>query len=850
MAAPTRSAFAALTGSTNTSSYAPSVATVRTGCLFRDVIWIALATDGNPTISLAAQSITDGWELIGQLADATNACKGALLRFRVVTDGVCPDPTINLSASESITGHSFRIRPSSDQNIIYSAHSTAQGSSTNPNPAVVTQNSGSTKDVLIESFWAGDGVVASTAAPTNYGNHSSQTISNAANGCSIGSADRTRTAVADGGTEDPGTFTRATEQWVAFAAMAWEVPAWLLAVADSTSASTSENVTLGYSAGGVALTVDDCVSGAASDNVTIGSSTALTVAACSSASETENVTVSYSAGGGGEQGAATLDFATDLNATVTSPVTSGSIANGGNLVTFTRTTLTYSSPVLQVTPPASTGSPALAITNNSYAVISLAGAGSLKRVRLKVAKGGSTSNRGFSLRSSHDSYASELVGVLDVPTVRPNLTSYDQAVDVPFTGGALTLRLYIHAPGSASTQEFDDIILDVETAGGGSISLSVADSVAASASEAVTIAPKTALVPDASVAASIVDSPVLAPNTALIPAASVSASVADTVSITPKTALVPASSVSAVLSDAVTIAPKTTLSVAAAVSVVLSDPVTVEPRTALSPASAVSASIAEAVTISFTAAGLAVQAAVSAVIADSPTLTSNYALTVASSDSAVLADAVSIASKVALAPAASVSASLSDSVALSLNYSVSVAPAVSASISDAVVISPKTALLASASASAVLSPDVTLATAGSLAVQASTVATEASGVVLAPRTSLAVNDAASATIAEAVALASAYGLVVSPSISPSIASSVVIEFVLPGIPLVTPAGRRSAASIAQVGGRRAAASGGGLLEGRTAAASGSLLEGRVAAPASGLSRRAASAVSLLTGRRA
>jgi hypothetical protein len=56
--------------------------------------------------------------------------------------------------------------------------------------------------------------VLSTVAPTNYGNHQSTGIANAG-GCAIGTADRTVNALANAGTENPGTFTRATEQWVA-----------------------------------------------------------------------------------------------------------------------------------------------------------------------------------------------------------------------------------------------------------------------------------------------------------------------------------------------------------------------------------------------------------------------------------------------------------------------------------------------------------------------------------------------------------------------------------------------------------------------------------------------------------
>jgi hypothetical protein len=221
MAAPTRNLFDQRAGST---SYTPDVTNVQTGALAGDCVCLFMATDGNPTLTLTQASIDAGWQLVTQIAASSNAAKAAHLRYMVMEDGVVPAPTINLSASESFTSQFIRLRPSAPGNQInFLNATTAIGSSTNPNPAAIINNTGSAKDLLYIVMFGGDANVASTAAPANYANHQPDTISNSANGCAIATADRTRLAVANAGSEDPGTFTRATEQWATITIAAYEV---------------------------------------------------------------------------------------------------------------------------------------------------------------------------------------------------------------------------------------------------------------------------------------------------------------------------------------------------------------------------------------------------------------------------------------------------------------------------------------------------------------------------------------------------------------------------------------------------------------------------------------------------
>jgi hypothetical protein len=223
MAAPTRNLFAALTGNAGATSYVPSLTTLATGAAVGDCICVFVAADGNPTLSLGGTSAADGWELVAQVADATNACKAAYFRFMVAVAGTVPALTISSTASEAFVAQGVRIRPAAASALVFIPATTSSGSSTNPDPPAIVNGSGAARDILYCTFWGGDNIVASTAAPTNYANHQSATISNAANGCAIGSADRTVNAVANAGSENPGTFTRATEQWAAITTAVYQV---------------------------------------------------------------------------------------------------------------------------------------------------------------------------------------------------------------------------------------------------------------------------------------------------------------------------------------------------------------------------------------------------------------------------------------------------------------------------------------------------------------------------------------------------------------------------------------------------------------------------------------------------
>jgi hypothetical protein len=92
----------------------------------------------------------------------------------------------------------------------YASVASAIGNSTNGDPPNVAIT-GSAQDCLFIAALCTDAQVIASAAPSSYGNLTTKTATNAA-GASVSVADRNLNATSD----NPGTFTSATEQWVAF----------------------------------------------------------------------------------------------------------------------------------------------------------------------------------------------------------------------------------------------------------------------------------------------------------------------------------------------------------------------------------------------------------------------------------------------------------------------------------------------------------------------------------------------------------------------------------------------------------------------------------------------------------
>lgn len=113
---------------------------------------------------------------------------------------------LQLSASEQSSAECIRVTGHGSAVFIASA----TGNSTNADPpnAAIT---GSAQDLLVIAAACMDATVVASVAPSSYGNLTTQ--AGGAGGASVSIADR---AISAASSENPGTFTSSTEQWVAF----------------------------------------------------------------------------------------------------------------------------------------------------------------------------------------------------------------------------------------------------------------------------------------------------------------------------------------------------------------------------------------------------------------------------------------------------------------------------------------------------------------------------------------------------------------------------------------------------------------------------------------------------------
>jgi hypothetical protein len=84
--------------------------------------------------------------------------------------------------------------------------------------------------------------------------------------------------------------------------------------------------------------------------------------------------------------------------------------------------------------------------------------GTLLRVALLAARGGSSTPRGFHMRTSVDGFTTDVYASA-LPTQRPMWTSYDFALNVPVTGTGVEVRVYPYVAGAEQDVDFDEITL-------------------------------------------------------------------------------------------------------------------------------------------------------------------------------------------------------------------------------------------------------------------------------------------------------------------------------------------------------------------------------------------------------
>lgn len=158
-------------------------------------------------------------------------------------------------------------------------------------------------------------------------------------------------------------------------------------------------------------------------------------------------------------------FPTDASPTVVDPfVTATNITAGAGINTFEPANnpipLYNTTPVLRITPVAAGTSAAAAVANNVYfqfTVSAVSGVFIPISLTFNTAKGGTSSPRGYVVRSDYDSYAADLA-TTDLTTVRPTWT----AVAIPLIMDAvasIAFRIYTYTPTTGASIEYDDIVL-------------------------------------------------------------------------------------------------------------------------------------------------------------------------------------------------------------------------------------------------------------------------------------------------------------------------------------------------------------------------------------------------------
>jgi hypothetical protein len=211
------------TGGVNSDTVVCSMAGVRAVCQVGDEVAVWCVSDGGGPQSISSGA---GWTLESQAADGINACCTALFRFPVTVAGTCPDLSIDLhpSAQQMAVARWKLIRPGAGSTLAFLGVSTNSGDSTNPDPTSLVNTSGVAIDALVFAAMGGDSntlTTPATAGPAGYANFLTSNVANS-QGVTFAIADKTILGLANGVGENPGAFTRATEQWVGMTAIYYQ----------------------------------------------------------------------------------------------------------------------------------------------------------------------------------------------------------------------------------------------------------------------------------------------------------------------------------------------------------------------------------------------------------------------------------------------------------------------------------------------------------------------------------------------------------------------------------------------------------------------------------------------------
>ncbi len=193
MPTPTIMATSSARDTGNSTSH---TVTLPAGTQVGDLLLVVMSCDGGTLINEV-----NGWERHFVGYNTTIVSSAIYWQFATTTS---PLLTVGTAASEECSHVSYRIEGAGAPHMV-----SANGSGTNSNPPNLITSG--TRDYLWIAARSGDSTVVATVAPTNFTNMITL-AANTTGGASTNAATRSFRA----SSQDPGTFTSATEQWVAW----------------------------------------------------------------------------------------------------------------------------------------------------------------------------------------------------------------------------------------------------------------------------------------------------------------------------------------------------------------------------------------------------------------------------------------------------------------------------------------------------------------------------------------------------------------------------------------------------------------------------------------------------------
>lgn len=194
---------------TNATSHGPI--TLPSGIVAGELLVCLFAVDGSPTCTASA-----GWDKLGQASYSTTVTGAVFWKVATGSDAL----TVTTSASEIATAIVYRL--SAGWGLVGAS---ANGSSVNADPPPLTP-AGGAGDYLWLAGHCSDSTVVASAAPSGYGSLTTR-VAASTGGASISAATKAATTAS----ENPGAFTTASEQWVAWTLAVALLPSARIAVA-------------------------------------------------------------------------------------------------------------------------------------------------------------------------------------------------------------------------------------------------------------------------------------------------------------------------------------------------------------------------------------------------------------------------------------------------------------------------------------------------------------------------------------------------------------------------------------------------------------------------------------------